>query len=254
MKPISIEVCVDSVDSALAAERGGANRIELCADLREGGTTPTAGTIEVVRSKITLPMHVMIRPRGGDFCYTDDEFEIMRRDILTARQLGANGIVLGILTHEGLVDVPRTRSLVELARPLKVTFHRAFDVCVDLNRSLEDVCSTRADRLLTSGGEAKVEKAVSVIALLAKAGRGRIAIMACGGITAHNAAKIIEQTGVGEIHVGLRTVVVSPMLHRKPRVTMGIAPEREHQHFQVLEQDVRNLRTALEKLFEFEPS
>jgi copper homeostasis protein len=244
-KQIVIEVCVDSLASAIAAERGGAKRVELCGNLLEGGVTPSAGLIELVRAQTAIGLQVMIRPRGGDFCYTDDEFETMRLDIIAAKKLGANGVVFGILAIEGSIDVERTRQLVELARPLNVTFHRAFDVSADLNRSLEDVCRTGADRLLTSGGAAKVEQAVSVIASLMKASQGRIAIMACGGIAAHNAAKIIEQTGVGEIHVGLRTAVASPMLHRNPRVSMGVAPEREYRQFQVIEQDVRNLRLAL---------
>jgi copper homeostasis protein len=244
-KPIILEVCVDSLASALAAERGGAQRVELCGNLPEGGVTPSAGVIEQVRAQTKIGLQVMIRPRGGGFCYTGDEFETMRLDILAAKKLGADGIVCGILTVDGSIDVERTRQLVELARPLNITFHRAFDVSADLNRCLEDVCRTGADRLLTSGGEAKAQQAVGMIASLVKAAEGRIAIMACGGITAHNAATIIEQTGVGEIHVGLRSVVESPMLYRNSRVTMGTAPEREYQHFQVLEQDVRNLRLAL---------
>ncbi|MFZ0759102.1 MAG: copper homeostasis protein CutC, partial [Candidatus Sulfotelmatobacter sp.] len=202
---IAIEVCVDSVASALAAEQGGARRVELCSNLLEGGVTPSAGLIELVRARTSIGLQVMIRPRGGDFFYTPEEFETMRRDITVARKLGADGVVLGILHPNGRVDTERTRQLVDLARPLSVTFHRAFDMSADLLCALEDVCTTGADRLLTSGGEQTAGQAVEPIAQLVKSARGRMAIMAGGGIDQHNAASIIEQTGVREIHVGLRS-------------------------------------------------
>jgi copper homeostasis protein len=245
MKPVSIEVCVDSAASALAAERGGANRIELCSNLPEGGTTPTAGTIEVVHSKTALAMHVMIRPRSGDFCYNQDEFEIMRRDVLMARQLSANGVVLGILTHDGTVDVPRTRELVELARPLSVTFHRAFDLCSDLSRAMEDVVLTGADRILTSGGKPTAVEARSILANLVHATKGRISILACGRINASNAATIIRDTGVKEIHVGLR----SPLENSRPNafpISLGIGSESGTQRSEVREEDVRKLRSTVD--------
>jgi len=242
---VLIEVCVDSVSSATAAERGGAVRVELCSDLLEGGVTPSAGLIELVRDKISIGVQVMIRPRGGDFCYAEEEIEIMRRDIVTAKKLGADGVVLGALGPDGMVDVEVTRSLVELARPLNVTFHRAFDMSADLFRSLDDVCATGADRLLTSGGEQTCANGVETIARLVKAARNRIAIMAGGGIGNGDAANIIERTGVSEIHVGLSSPVPSPMLHRNPRVSMGTAPGREYQRVQVLEESVKKLRQAI---------
>jgi copper homeostasis protein len=242
---VLIEVCADSVASAVAAERGGAARVELCSDLLEGGITPSAGLIEVVRAEVSIGVQVMIRPRGGDFCYNDHEFKIMRRDLAMAKELGADGVVLGILHPDGTIDIARTQELIALARPLNVTFHRAFDMSVDLFRALEDIFATGADRLLTSGGEQTSAKGADIIARLVKASRGRISIMAGGGIGHKDAADIIEKTGVGEIHVGLGTSIASPMLYRNPRVSMGGAHGREYQRMQVLEENVRKLQRAI---------
>jgi copper homeostasis protein len=243
--PISIEVCVDSVASAVAAERGGAARVELCGNLLEGGITPSAGMIESVRQQISIGLQVMIRPRGGDFCYSADEFEIMRRDIVVAKNLGADGIVVGILDTKGNVDIERTRKLVDLARPLNVTFHRAIDMSVDLLRATEDVCQTGVNRLLSSGGEPTAWQGVETISRLVKVARGRTSVIACGGINRDNAARIVERTGVKEIHVGLSSSFASPMLHCNPRISMGSAPGREYQRRQVVEEDVISLRSAL---------
>ncbi|HWO36017.1 MAG TPA: copper homeostasis protein CutC [Candidatus Acidoferrum sp.] len=242
---ILIEVCVDSVAAAIAAKRGGASRLELCSNLLESGVTPSAGVIELVRSKISAGLHVMIRPRGGDFFYSLEEFETMRRDIMVAKKLGADGVVLGILDAHGNVDVARSRELVELARPLNVTCHRAFDMSADLFRSLEDICATGADRVLTSGGEQTAWQGVGRISQLVKAARARIVIMAGGGIDDNNAVNIIEHIGVREIHVGLGSSSESPMLHRNLRISMGTALGREYQRFQVAEEDVTNLRRAV---------
>jgi copper homeostasis protein len=244
-EPVLIEVCVDSVASAIAAQQGGATRIELCSDLIEGGITPSAGLIGTVRARASIGLQVIIRPRGGDFFYSDDEVEIMRRDIAVAKELGADGVVLGILDAGGHIDVSRTRELVELARPLKVTFHRAFDMAADLIGSLEDACATGADRLLTSGGEQTCLQGAETIARLATLAGDRIAIMACGGIGHRDAAAIIERTGVREIHVGLSTPVLSPMRYRNPRLSMSKIQGREYERTQVLEENVRSLHNAI---------
>ncbi len=242
---ILVEICVDSVASAVAAERGGAKRLELCGDLLEGGITPSAGMIELVRARVSVALQVMIRPRGSDFCYTADEFEIMQRDLETARKLGADGVVFGILDAEGNVDTQRSRRLVDLARPLDVTFHRAFDMSADLFRSLEDVCATGASRILTSGGQPTALQGLISIAELVKAAKGRIAIMPGAGIRADNARRIVAESGVREIHAGLRSPVPSPMLFRNPRISMGSVPEQEYQRFVVLEENVRSLCRAV---------
>ena len=169
----------------------------------------------------------------------------MGRDIETAKELGADGVVLGILDPEGNVDVERTRHLVELARPLSVTFHRAFDMTSDLFRALEGVCQTGATRILTSGGEQTCFEGIDTIAALVKSARDRIAIMAGGGIGHRDAPTIVERTGVREIHVGLSSSVGSPMRYRNPRVSISRASGREYERGQVLEEDVRTLQRAL---------
>jgi len=238
---VTLEICADSVESAVAAQCGGARRVELCSNLLEGGVTPSAGLISTVRRKLAIDLYVMIRPRGGDFYYTDEEFETMKKDVVMAKQLGANGIVFGILQEVGDVDIARTRCLIEMARPLKTTFHRAFDMSRDLNNSLKDVITAGADRLLTSGGEQKVTDGIPAIAKLVQNADQRISIMVGGGITQSNVHHIIEATGVHEIHASVRVPVPSPMQFRNGRISMGIAKGREYQRVIVLPEEVRRL-------------
>ena len=238
---IILEICADSVESALAAQAGGAHRVELCSDLLEGGVTPSAGLISTVRSKLAIDLYIMVRPRGGDFCYTAEEFETMEKDVLMARQLGAHGIVVGILQEDGDVDVARTRCLVEMAQPLKTTFHRAFDMSRELSRSLEDVIKTGADRVLTSGGEQKAEHGIPTIEKLVHSADNRISLIVAGGITQSNVHHIVEATGVREIHASLRVNLPSPMQHRNENISMGLAKGREYQRARVLQQDVQRI-------------
>jgi len=242
---ILVEVCVDSVGSAMAAERGGASRVELCSSQLEGGVTPSAGLIEKTRASVSLPVHVMIRPRGGDFCYDGYEFETMQRDIELAKSLRADGVVLGILTIEGRVNIPQTQELARLARPLAVTFHRAFDMTADLFQALEDLCSVGVNRVLTSGAEQTCLLGSRTIAQLVEKSQGRIVVMPGSGIKPENARRLVVETGANEIHVGLRTALPSPMQYRNPRVSMGSAKDKEYERSQVLESDVRKLCTAL---------
>jgi copper homeostasis protein len=201
--PILLEVCVETVASALAAERGGAHRIELCSNLAVEGVAPGVDLIEQVRRRIKIPLHVLIRPRAGDFYYTPSEFEAMKSDIAAAKQLAVNGVVFGILDDKSRIDVQHTRELVQLARPLSVTFHRAFDECVDLLAALEDVGKTGADRILTSGAGRTAEEGTPMLKRLNDSAIGRIVILACGTIREGNVRKIVEATGVREVHASL---------------------------------------------------
>lgn len=216
-----LEVCVDSVESAIAAQEGGAARVELCDNLIAGGTTPSAGMIELARQHLTIALHVIIRPRGGDFCYSDLEFEIMQRDIEIAKELGANGIVIGLLKPNGTVDVKRTRALIEQARPLSVTFHRAFDMTRDPFEALETLIELGVDRILTSGQEATVIEGLDLIGELIARAADRIIIMPGGGISERNIQKVLAATGAKEVHLTAFAPLESPMRFRNPRVFMG---------------------------------
>ena len=242
--PVLVEICVDSTESAFAAERGGAHRVELCGDLLEGGITPSAGLIETVRQKVGISLHVIIRPRGGDFCYTADEFESMKRDVLTAKQLGADGVVFGILKENGQVDAARTRCLVEIARPLNATFHRAFDMSADSNQALEDVIQAGIHRVLTSGGEQNAEDGLAAIASLVAAAKDRVAVMVGGGIRETNVRRIIAETGAREIHANVGHSVPSPMMYRNNKISLGAINGREYQRVVVLQDRVRRLLEA----------
>jgi copper homeostasis protein len=243
-REIIVEVCVDSLESAIAAERGGAKRVELCGSLVEGGVTPSAGLIATTRQKISIGLQVMIRPRAGDFCYTADEFEVMRRDVLMAKQLGANGTVFGILDQDANVDIERTRSLVDLAKPLDTTYHRAFDMSPDLLVSLERVAETGADRILTSGGATTAVEGTAMLRNLVEAANGSTIIMGCGGIDHQNVQSVLKKTSVREIHVGLRTPIASPMRYRNNTISMGPFRGNEYQRFVVLEENVAQLVRA----------
>jgi len=234
-----LEVCVDSIESAIASDRGGADRIELCSCLAEGGVTPSPGVIATVLDQVALGVFVMIRPRTGDFCYSSAEFRAMEQDILAAKQQGADGVVFGIVLEDGRIDVARTQRLIEIARPLKVTFHRAFDASRDLSEALEDLVRAGVDRVLTSGGEQNVDLGRSKIADLNRQAGGRIVVMPGGGITEKNVRQLLSETGAREIHASLRTAVPSPMNHRNERIAMSEIQERDHQRFVVLEGRVR---------------
>jgi copper homeostasis protein len=221
MSDILLEVCLDSVESALAAQDGGADRVELCDNLLEGGTTPSFGSIEAARKRLNIGLQVIIRPRGGDFLYSALEFEIMKRDIEVCKELGVDGVVIGILDADGNVDAARTGELVALARPMNVTFHRAFDVAHDAKASLETLIDIGIDRVLTSGQEATAFEGLDTIRELVERAGERIIVMGCGGLNERNTAKFVAQTGVREVHMTAFGETVSGMRHRNERVFMG---------------------------------
>lgn len=247
-----LEICVDSLDSALIAARGGAERVELCSDLLEGGITPSAGLIRKVRAAVPIDLFVMVRPRGGDSLYTGRELEVMETDIAEAKRLGADGVVLGVLKSDGTVDVARTKGLVKLAAPMQVTFHRAFDLTADLERSCEDVIAAGAHRILTSGGRQTARAGAARIRGLVRQAGARIAVMAGSGINAQNAADLVRKTGVTEIHASLRRRAESPVLFRNNGVAMGAQKNAEFVRYEVIESEVRALRQALDGVKEGE--
>jgi len=218
---VLVEACVDTVASAIAAETGGAGRLELCDDLVEGGTTPSIGTISLVRERVTIPLFVIVRPRGGDFLYDADDLTVMRRDIDAARAAGADGVVIGALTADGRVDAELTRRLIESARPMAVTFHRAFDVVRDQDEALDTLLALGVDRVLTSGGApTAIEGIPRLRQLVARAGDA-LAILAGGRIDASNAARIVAETGARELHVRGTERVASAMRHRRGDIAFG---------------------------------
>jgi len=202
-----LEISVDGVEKAIAAERGGGNRVELCVDLSVGGLTPSRELLRSVRQKVHIPVYSMIRPRAGDFVYSSAEFAEMERSIGVATECGMDGVVLGILQKGFKMDVGRTRRLVDLARPLPVTFHRAFDECADLPTALEEVIQTGAARILTSAGAKTALEGSAKLAELIAAARERILILPGAGITHSNIAKVAKKTGAVEFHSGLGTVL-----------------------------------------------
>lgn len=220
-RSILVEACVATVTSARAAESAGAGRLELCGDLVEGGTTPSHGMLTRVVERVALPVHVLIRPRGGDFLFDGDESEVMLRDIAAARTAGARGVVIGALDREGRIDSGLTRRLADAARPMAVTFHRAFDLARDPATSLDALIGLGVERLLTSGHALSALRGVETIAALVRQAGTRIEIMAGGGINEANAARIVSETGVREIHVGATGMLDSAMEFRREEVFMG---------------------------------
>jgi copper homeostasis protein len=216
-----LEICVDSVESAINAQNAGAHRVELCNNLMEGGTTPGLGTILSARNHLSIGLHVIIRPRGGDFLYTDLEFDIMRRDIEICGENGVDGIVLGILRPDGTIDLERTAKLIEFAYPMAATFHRAFDMCSDPVQGLVDVIDTGATRLLTSGQRNKAIDGVETINRLVKQAGSKIIVMPGSGIRDSNIASIARATSAKEFHLTARKIIDSDMVFRKQDIYMG---------------------------------
>lgn len=221
MNDFKIENCANSVESAIAAQQGGAYRVELCAGIPEGGTTPSYGDIAIARQHLDIRLHVIIRPRGGDFLYNALEQEIMLADIRMAKQLKVDGVVFGCLTPEADVDVPLMKRLMHEAEGLSVTFHRAFDMVRCPEQALEDIIDLGCHRILTSGGKANVELGIDRLKKLQQQAAGRIIIMPGCGVNPDNVARLAEVTGCREFHFSGRKSVESGMLFRNPEVSMG---------------------------------
>lgn len=211
---------MDSVASAINAENGGACRIELCANLMEGGTTPSLGMFQVVKSKVIIPVFVMIRPRGGDFLYTDNEYEVMKTDLKVFKDARADGFVFGFLEMDGAIDYSRCKELHELAAPLPVTFNRAIDMCNNIFSALHTLVELKFERVLTSGGALTALDGAPILEKMVQEARGTIIVVPAGGINEDNLERIL-QLGVKEFHCSARIYQESGMLHQKSGISLG---------------------------------
>ena len=222
-----VEVCADTLHSALIAQTAGAYRVELCGNLSEGGTTPSFALIEMARKRLTIKLYVLIRPRGGDFFYDDLEFDLMKADIHQCGKIGCDGVVIGLLNADGTIDTTRMQDLVNLAHSysMGVTFHRAFDRCADLFQGLEQVISLGCERILTSGGKNTAIEGAPIIAQLIEKADHRIAIMAGAGVTPDNVSDLIAKTGAKEIHGTFRSRYPSAMTYNNTALSN---PEQEY--------------------------
>ncbi|MDX3925100.1 MAG: copper homeostasis protein CutC [Shinella sp.] len=225
-----VELCVEGIDGFLAAQQAGADRVELCASLIEGGLTPSLATIRAAVKAARIPVHVIIRPRGGDFLYSQAEFETMREDIRALRSEGASGVVIGCLTADGRIDEERTKALVEAARPMSVTCHRAFDMARDAGEALEALIRCGVDRVLTSGQRDTAAEGLDILKMVNDQAAGRIVIMGCGALDAGNIKAVRDAAGLRELHFAALTTVPSTMTFRNPHVGMGgTEKDREYQ-------------------------
>lgn len=213
-----LELAVFNIESALAAAKGGADRIELCENYANGGTTPSYGILKTVRNKVSVPVFVMLCPRAGDFLYTDEEFEVIKKDILICKKLNYDGVVCGILKADGSIDVPRVSELVQLAYPMEFTFHRAFDRCKDPLKAMEDIIDCGCNRILTSGQVPNALGGKRTIKQLIQKANNRITIVAGGGIRSNNIAEIRQFTGATEFHSSAKKVVASKMQFINPKM------------------------------------
>lgn len=242
-----LEICVFSVESAVSAQKAGANRVELCSAFAEGGLTPSAGTIRMVRKLLNIECYVMIRPRGGDFCYSDSEFEQMHYDIEYAKSCGVDGVVLGALQPNGHVNIVRTRELAQHALPLKVTFHRAFDLAVDPFRALDDLVVCGCCRILTSGQKATAVEGIDTIKKLALYASGRIDLMAGSGVNPENANQFVE-AGVQALHFSAKRIKSGRMIYRNTSVPiMQAGVMSDYDLLAVDEEQIRKMTEVIRK-------
>ncbi|MEY4931637.1 MAG: hypothetical protein RI909_2361 [Bacteroidota bacterium] len=246
---MTIEIVVYNIESALRAQEGGADRIELCDNPGEGGTTPSFGTIESVRQNVNLDVFVMIRPRGGDFHYSNYEFHCMRRDIDQCQKLSADGVVFGIVNADGTMDKKRCKELIDRARPMKVTCHRAFDMTRDPFEALEDCIEAGFDRILTSGHQTTAAKGIELLAQLIEKAKGRIAIMPGSGVNEETVERIVRETNAQEIHFSATAYRESAMQYRNMAIAgMGSDEGAEFKYRTVDPERVRTMRKLAEQV------
>lgn len=245
MNPL-LEICAGSLNSALAAQEGGAHRVELCDNLREGGTTPSLGQIQIARKLLNITLHVLVRPRGGDFLYSDLEYEIIKEDIVQCKKIGVDGVVVGFLRPDGCVDYQRLVEVVELSRPMSVTFHRAFDMAKDPIEALNVLKASGVDRILTSGQQnSAINGATLIRDLIAKAG-DELIIMPGGGITVENINQVMRMTGALEYHATLRNPFDGSMRFRRTGISMSGGSNEDE--FSIRETDPMLVKQCVNKL------
>jgi copper homeostasis protein len=241
---INLEVCANTLTSALAAQQGGAVRVELCDNLGEGGTTPSFGQIKLARKLLHIKLYVLIRPREGDFLYTDTEFEIMKADVRNCIDIGCDGVVIGILNPDGSIDTKRCAELVKMATAegLGVTFHRAFDMCNDMDKALEEIIAMGCERILTSGGRSTAIEGANVIAHLIEKSAGRIIIMPGSGVSESTVADLIHYTKAKEIHSSARGPIKSQMQYHNDHIILS----RDHlDEYSILMTDVNKVKEII---------
>lgn len=242
-----LEVCVDSVESAVEAERGGADRLELCGNLIIGGTTPGTALFEEVRRHCSLPVHVLIRPRFGDFLYSDTEFEVLQREVRQFRSLGAEGLVFGLLDADGNLDIPRMRLLMEEAGDCRVTLHRAFDVCADPERTLEQAVELGIRTILTSGQAADCRKGRELLKRLVERAEDRIEILVGAGVSAEVIEELEPYVRAGNYHMSGKKTFQSGMRFRREGVPMGLKEISEFERFETDASEIARARAVLDR-------
>jgi copper homeostasis protein len=243
-----LEACVNSAISALAAQQGGADRVELCENMTDGGCTPSAGAIRFARKQLHIPLMVMIRPRGADFLYSVDEFEIMKEDVRLAKESGADGVVFGILAPDGRIDLDRMGGLVRIAKPMDITCHRAFDMTRDPFEAMDDLVSLGIPRVLTSGQAGSALEGAPLIRELIRRAAGRIVIMPGRGIKEHNLAETVRETGAHEYHLYLTRQIASKMLFLREQVAMGHNNSSEYEYPVVDAERIRRAKDVLTRI------
>lgn len=246
---LHLEVCVDTAEGAIAAEQGGATRLELCSNLIIGGTTPSISLLKIVKENVKIPVHAIIRPRFGDFCYSDLEFEEIKDQVVAMKEAGADGVVIGLVKPEGLLDSDRMMELMELAKPMHVALHRAFDVCKDPFEALETAIGLGIQTILTSGQEQTALVGANLLGKLIERANGKIDIMPGGGINSDTILEIMEKTDAQSYHMSGRTEIESPMIYRNPNVSMGLDILSEYTLFMTDRHEINKVKKIIENKY-----